>query len=40
LYRVTNPLDENEHYSVFLKDPIGCTCGKKNCEHVKAVLNS
>ena len=40
LYRVTNPLDENEHYSVFLKDPIGCTCGKKNCEHIKAVLNS
>ncbi|HEU64910.1 MAG: hypothetical protein KR126chlam4_01438 [Candidatus Anoxychlamydiales bacterium] len=40
LYRVTNPLDEKEHYSVFLKDPIGCTCGKKNCEHIKAVLNS
>lgn len=40
LYRVVNPLDENEHYSVFLNDPIGCTCGQKNCEHIKAVLNS
>lgn len=40
LYKVVNPLDEKEHYSVFLKDPIGCTCGKKNCEHIKAVLNS
>ncbi|NGX33751.1 MAG: hypothetical protein K1060chlam1_00092 [Candidatus Anoxychlamydiales bacterium] len=40
LYRVINPLDEKEHYSVFLKDPIGCTCGKKNCDHIKAVLNS
>ncbi|MFA6119258.1 MAG: hypothetical protein WCT85_03340 [Parachlamydiales bacterium] len=40
LYSVTNPLDTNEHYSVFLGTPIGCTCGKKNCEHIKAVLDS
>lgn len=40
LYCVTNPLDKNEHYSVFLGKPIGCTCGKKNCEHIKAVLTS
>jgi len=40
LYTVTNPLDQNEHYSVFLGDPIGCTCGDKNCEHIKAVLDS
>lgn len=40
LYKVTNPLDPNEHYSVFLGKPIGCTCGQKNCEHIKAVLNS
>ncbi len=40
LYTVTNPLDKNEHYSVFLGTPIGCTCGQKNCEHIKAVLNS
>lgn len=40
LFSVINPLDQNEHYSVFLGDPIGCTCGKKNCEHIKAVLKS
>jgi len=40
LYTVINPLDKNEHYSVFLGEPIGCTCGNKNCEHIKAVLNS
>lgn len=40
LYSVTNPLDANEHYSVFLGSPVGCTCGSKNCEHIRAVLNS
>lgn len=40
LYRVANPLDEKEHYSVFLGDPLGCTCGLKNCEHIRAVLNT
>jgi hypothetical protein len=40
LYSVTNPLDPNEHYSVFLGTPLGCTCGAKNCEHIRAVLNS
>lgn len=40
LYTVSNPLDENEHYSVFLGEPLGCTCGMKNCEHIRAVLNS
>lgn len=40
LYSVTNPLDANEKYSVFLGTPIGCTCGSKNCEHIRAVLNS
>ena len=40
LYIVTNPLDEKELYNVYLGDPIGCTCGEKNCEHIKAVLNS
>ncbi len=38
LYIVKNPLDSNEHYSVFLGEPIGCTCGNKNCEHIRAVL--
>jgi len=40
LFTVINPLDHNEHYSVFLGKPIGCTCGQKNCEHIKAVLKS
>ncbi len=40
LFNVHNPLDPKECYSVFLGDPIGCTCGKKNCDHIKAVLRS
>ncbi|MBN2479811.1 MAG: hypothetical protein JXA94_06250 [Parachlamydiales bacterium] len=40
LYRVTNPLDKNEHYSVYLGEPLGCTCGEKDCAHIKAVLKS
>jgi len=39
-YSVTSPLDKNEQYSVFLGEPIGCTCGEPNCEHIKAVLHS
>lgn len=40
LFIVQNPLDTLEHYSVYLGEPIGCTCGEKHCEHIKAVLNS
>ncbi len=40
LYSVTNPLDQNEHYNVYLGSPLGCTCGNKNCEHIRAVLSS
>lgn len=40
LYSLTNPLDTAEHYNVFLGNPIGCTCGKKNCEHIRAVLST
>ena len=40
LYKVTNPLDPNEHYNVFLGTPIGCTCGSQNCEHIQTVLKS
>lgn len=40
LYTVTNPLDQAENYSVYLGDPLGCTCGQKNCEHIRAVLSS
>lgn len=40
LYVVSNPLDAKEQYNVFLGAPVGCTCGEKNCEHIRAVLNS
>lgn len=40
LYLVTNPLDKEEHYQVFLGNPVGCTCGQKNCEHIRMVLSS
>ncbi|HSX12468.1 MAG TPA: hypothetical protein VLF61_03165 [Rhabdochlamydiaceae bacterium] len=40
LFTVVNPLNKEEHYDVFLGSPVGCTCGLKNCEHVRAVLNS
>jgi hypothetical protein len=40
LYSVSNPLDEKERYTVFLGDPLGCTCGSKNCEHIQAVLRT
>ncbi len=40
LYLVTNPIDESEQYNVYLGEPIGCTCGHRNCEHILAVLSS
>jgi hypothetical protein len=40
LYFVSNPLETQEHYSVFLGEPVGCTCGNPHCEHIRAVLNS
>jgi len=40
IYKVTNKLDPNEEYRVFLGNPIGCTCGKEHCEHILAVLRS
>jgi hypothetical protein len=40
LYIVSNPCDQEEHYQVYLGEPIGCTCGQKHCEHVRAVLNT
>ncbi len=40
LYDVTNPLEKSEHYQVYLGQPLGCTCGKNNCAHIIAVLNS
>ncbi|MBS0619990.1 MAG: hypothetical protein JSS61_00830 [Verrucomicrobia bacterium] len=40
LFTVTNPLEPGEQYTVFLGDPVGCTCGEKHCEHIQAVLKS
>ena len=40
LFNVINKLDDLENYNVHLGSPIGCTCGKPNCEHILAVLKS
>jgi hypothetical protein len=40
LFHVSNPLDCDETYQVYLGSPVGCTCGKPHCEHIKAVLRS
>ncbi len=40
LYMVSNPLNKEEHYNVFLGDPVGCTCGERTCEHIQSVLRS
>ncbi len=40
LFIVSNSLDNKEKYSVFLGDPVGCTCGQPGCEHILAVLKS
>lgn len=40
LFIVRNKLDADEKYSVFLGNPVGCTCGKIGCEHILAVLKS
>ena len=40
MYSVTNKLDPKEQYTVYLGTPVGCTCGKPNCEHIIAVLRS
>ncbi|MDE3055539.1 MAG: hypothetical protein KGI80_02430 [Verrucomicrobiota bacterium] len=40
LYSVQNPIDREEQYRVFLGEPLGCTCGQKNCEHIRAVLKT
>lgn len=40
LYAVRHPIELNEEYHVFLGDPIGCTCGSKQCEHIAAALRT
>jgi hypothetical protein len=40
LYTVASKVDKLESYSVYLGKPVGCTCGKQNCDHILAVLKS
>ena len=40
LFLVTNPMNRDESYRVFLGEPVGCTCGANGCEHITAVLRS
>jgi hypothetical protein len=40
MFEVTNRLDAHEVYHVHLAEPVGCTCGVANCEHLLAVLRS
>lgn len=40
LYSVINKLNKDERYSVYLGTPVGCTCGRENCEHIVSVLKS
>jgi hypothetical protein len=40
LFIVSNPIELKEQYTVFLGEPMGCTCGEKHCEHIRAVLHS
>lgn len=40
LYVVSNKLDQDEKYNVYLGEPVGCTCGQCGCEHILAVLHS
>ena len=43
LFTVSNKLDSQESYRVYLGQPVGCTCGKggeEGCEHILAALRS
>jgi hypothetical protein len=40
LFHVKDKLAPFASFTVHLKDPVGCTCGKEGCEHVVAVLKS
>jgi hypothetical protein len=40
LYSVSPRLEPEKKYQVFLGEPLGCTCGQSNCEHILAVLKS
>lgn len=40
VFKVTNKLDRDEEYRVFLGSPVGCNCGHVNCEHIVAALRA
>ena len=40
VFSVVSRLDNDEAYSVFLGQPVVCTCGKEGCDHIIAVLKS
>lgn len=40
LFTVTRKLEPDEEYHVYIGSPVGCTCGKADCEHIVAVLKS
>jgi len=40
MFKVSRKLKPDEHYTVYLGSPVGCTCGEENCAHVIAVLRS
>lgn len=40
LFTVIDRLPPHEKYSVYLGTPVGCTCGRTNCEHIVAALRS
>ncbi len=37
---VEHPYDKQQCYRVFLKNPVGCSCGETGCEHLKHVLRN
>ena len=40
MYQVTDKQDPSKSFTVFLGEPMGCTCGQEGCEHLIAVLKS
>ncbi len=40
MYTVIDKINKQQQFTVFLGQPVGCTCGQNGCEHVVAVLKS
>jgi hypothetical protein len=40
MYQVIDKQDPTKKFTVFLGEPMGCTCGQQGCEHLIAVLKS